>query len=66
MFLIFHNGGVLFSLGFAILMCVLLIVVFNVLSAHGNKIGRRKFRGIGGVNRGPRHNEQSVGKRKRT
>jgi hypothetical protein len=34
MLLLFHNGGVLFSLGFTILMCVVLVVVFNVLASR--------------------------------
>lgn len=31
MFLLFHDSGVLFSLGFTILVCVILVLIFSVL-----------------------------------
>jgi hypothetical protein len=65
MFLLFHDGGVLFSLGFTILMCVILVLVFNV-AARKSKIGSRRFRGLRGVNRDQRRKEQAVSRRKRT
>jgi hypothetical protein len=66
MFLLFHNGGVLFSLGFTILMCVILVLLFNALPSRKNKMGNRKFRAVGGVNRVQRRKEQAVSRRKRS
>jgi hypothetical protein len=44
MFLLFHSGGILFSLGFTIVMCVVLVLLFTALPSRKNKMGNRKFR----------------------
>jgi hypothetical protein len=66
MFVLFHNAGVLFSLGFTIIMCVILVLLFTALPSRKDKMGNRKFRAVGGVNRVQRQKEQAVSGRKRT
>jgi hypothetical protein len=66
MFLLLHNSGVLFSLGFTILMCVILVLVFNALSWRKTKTGNRKYRDVSGSSRSQRRKEQAASGRKRT
>lgn len=66
MFLLLHNSGVLFSLGFTILMCVILVLIFSSLASRKTKNSNRRSRDVSGSNRSQRSKERAASRRKET
>ena len=57
MFFLLHDAGMLYGLGFTILICVLVVGLFGALASREKKVVTRSLRKIRGINRAERRAE---------